>query len=390
MVSLDLLLGSPPATPREGPLQAVDPADPLMQQLVQDKSFLQAVQTSQLHAAATAAVRLLRAHLAATSSEFKRPPDRRASVPHANALPSDAPEPAPMPRPPGRPPGAAGAAGGGLVVHRQLVEPRHREAMRCMRLEVLGLEDVIPWDSVRRAWKTRRTTWRRQVKQTEVLSEFALRLKELRAALLTDEQPLPGCGSTWRAQLEVCIQGKGSYGLLAAAWEELRSTVRNWLEGRNKPAAVSAAALQAGAVRAVRAMQAALGGGAGGDADSALLQVPLESIVGHDSGAGLGAVRHAIELEQRILEKRLAGASSGISPAAPASSQQQPSEGGGAAADATPGQAPMLASAHGQSPLVSHFSSISAAWADSDFDSGASDRMDATSEGTDLDSDWDP
>lgn len=321
-----------------------------------------------------------------------------------------------------------------------------------------------------------RTTWRRQVKQTEVLSEFALRLKvggraaaegteqrpgwlnalappplalrgapsagaafgcctralapwqhmqdssfffraalrpacplplagppahpplprpclaaqELRAALLTDEQPLPGCGSTWRAQLEVCIQGKGSYGLLAAAWEELRSTVRNWLEGRNKPAAVSAAALQAGAVRAVRAMQAALGGGAGGDADSALLQVPLESIVGHDSGAGLGAVRHAIELEQRILEKRLAGASSGISPAAPASSQQQPSEGGGAAADATPGQAPMLASAHGQSPLVSHFSSISAAWADSDFDSGASDRMDATSEGTDLDSDWDP
>lgn len=42
------------------PLQAVDPSDPLVQQLVQDKSFLQAVQTSQLHAAATAAVRLLR------------------------------------------------------------------------------------------------------------------------------------------------------------------------------------------------------------------------------------------------------------------------------------------------------------------------------------------
>ncbi len=41
-------------------LQAVDPSDPLVQQLVQDKSFLTAVQTSQLHAAATAAVRLLR------------------------------------------------------------------------------------------------------------------------------------------------------------------------------------------------------------------------------------------------------------------------------------------------------------------------------------------
>lgn len=42
------------------PVQAVDPSDPLVQQLVQDKMFLQAVQTSQLHVAATAAVRLLR------------------------------------------------------------------------------------------------------------------------------------------------------------------------------------------------------------------------------------------------------------------------------------------------------------------------------------------
>lgn len=225
-------------------------------------------------------------------------------------------------------------------------------------------------------------------------SSFRLLLtQELRAALLTDEQPLPGCGSTWRAQLELCIQGKGSYGLLAAAWEEMRGTVRNWLEGRNKPAAVSAAALQAGAMRAVRAMQAALnGGGEGGDADSALLQVPLESIVGHDSGAGLGAVRNAIELEQRILEKRLAGAGGGASPAAAAASQQQPSDcsGGGADPAAVPGQAPTPCSGSAQPPLVSHFSSISAAWADSDFDSGASDRMDATSEGTDLDSDWDP
>ena len=51
---------SPPAAFLQPPLQAVDPLDPLVQQLVQDKSFLTAVQTSQLHAAATAAVRLLR------------------------------------------------------------------------------------------------------------------------------------------------------------------------------------------------------------------------------------------------------------------------------------------------------------------------------------------
>lgn len=38
----------------------MDPSDPLVQQLVQDRNFLTAVQTSQLHTAACAAVRLLR------------------------------------------------------------------------------------------------------------------------------------------------------------------------------------------------------------------------------------------------------------------------------------------------------------------------------------------
>lgn len=202
-----------------------------------------------------------------------------------------------------------------------------------------------------------------------------LPLQELRAALLTEEQPLPGCGGTWRAQLEVCIQGKGSYGLLAAAWDEMRSTIRSWLEGRSKPAAQSAAQLQAGAMRAVRAMQTAWQASPGGDAadgDAAaapLVQVPLESIVGNDSGAGLQAVRQAIELEQRILGARLAGRSS----------SQQLSDGSG--------EAPA-----GQPPLVSYFSSISAAWGDSDFDSGAEsggEAMDASS-ATDIDSEYEP
>jgi hypothetical protein len=427
-----------------------------VQQLVQDMSFLTAVQTSQLHAAATAAVRLVRAHFSA-AADFKRPADRRG--PRDGGLPDDA-----------TPRGAAalGPRAGSLVVQRAVVEPRHREALRVMRLEVLGLEDVIPWNSVRRNWKAKvggwrgggralagqlprvrcrpaasaarrllsaaarsllppqRTTWRRQVKQTEVIADFASRLKvgllggrclpapgpaaaplpcraacpppvqlarswrtqarrmprlavqELRTALLTDDQPLPGCGGTWRAQLDVCAQGKGSYGLLAAAWEEMRTTIRNWLDGRSKPQAQSAAQLQAGAARAVRAMHAALaaaagGGGGGGDPDAAaglLLQVPLESIVGNDSGAGLAAVRSAIEMEQRMLGARLAGRSP----------QQQPSDGSGG--DAGGGG--------GQQPLVGYFSSISAALCDSDFDSaGESEAMDA-SDATDLDSDYDP
>ncbi|PSC72843.1 septin-10-isoform A [Micractinium conductrix] len=374
MVSLDLLLGSPPATPRDGPLlQPVDSSDPLVQQLVQDKSFLTAVQTSQLHAAAAVAVRLLRSHLAG-GSEFKRPPPR--VVPRDTSYPYGEPSLG-APEAAGAARGAGGPVRGGLVVQRQLVEPRHREAMRCMRLEVLGLEDTIPWNSVRRAWKAKRTTWRRQVKQTEVLPEFAARLKELRAALLTDDQPLPGCGSTWRAQLELCISGKGSYGLLAAAWEEMRGTVRGWLEGRAKPAALSAAALQAGATRAVRAMQAALAAGGGGgeaNADAALVQVPLESIIGHDSGVGLAAVRTALETEQKLLGARRMGRSP---------SQQQLSEGSGDGGGGGNGAAQQ------QPPIVSYFSSISAAWSDG-FDSGVASPDDVSGEATDLDEDFDP
>ena len=43
--------------------QAVDPFDPLLQHLVQDKQFSGAVQTSQLHAAAAAAVKVFRVRL---------------------------------------------------------------------------------------------------------------------------------------------------------------------------------------------------------------------------------------------------------------------------------------------------------------------------------------
>lgn len=126
-------------------------------------------------------------------------------------------------------------------------------------------------------------------------------------------------------------------------------------------------------------MQAALAGsGAGSEeaADAALAQVPLEAVVGGDSGAGLAAVRHAIELEQRVVSARLAAA--GAPEPAPA-----PSDGSGGAAGGGGDQQQQQQ----QAPLVSYFSSISAAWVDSDgFDSGAdSDPMGGASSDTDLD-----
>ena len=172
--------------------------------------------------------------------------------------------------------------------------------------------------------------------------------------------------------LPPCLQGKGSYGLLSAAWEEMRNTVRSWLDGRSKPPVQSATQLQASAARAVRAMHAALalpGGLPPGDAaaDAALVQVPLESIVGGDSGAALQAVQQAIELEQRVVGARLAAAQ-GL---APSPSQAQPSEGGDPQQQQQQQQqAPDGRSPGDSQPLVGYFSSVAAGWCDS-FDSGA-------------------
>ncbi len=179
-------------------------------------------------------------------------------------------------------------------------------------------------------------------------------------------------------------QGKGSYGLLSAAWDEMRNTVRSWLEGRSKPPVQSATQLQASAARAVRAMHAALASPSDAAADAALVQVPLESIVGGDSGAALQAVQQAIEVEQRVVGARLAAAQG----QAPSPSQGQLSEGG----DPQQQQQQQQQQTDGRSPgdgqpLVGYFSSVAAGWCDS-FDSGAPSDP-AGSSDTDLDSDYD-
>lgn len=282
-----------------------------------------------------------------------------------------------------------GGAGGGAASQRLGSDPRYRDVMRAMKAEVLRLEDAIPWNSVRRTWRNRRTNWRRQVKQTEVVPDFAARLavrrhhqqlgggpgkkaasrgeghgltalppcpQELKSALLTDDSSFIGCGASWRSQLDGCLHGRGSPAALAGVWDEMRGTIRSWLEGRSKAAPMSSGQQAAGAVRSVQAMQAALRAG-----DEALVQAPLEAIVGGDS-QGLHAVRQAIELERRVVAARLAACDAAAGDGAPPS----------------PG-----------APLVSYFSSISAAW-DSDFDSGAEEEpMEDDLEATDLDSDFD-
>jgi hypothetical protein len=65
-----------------------------------------------------------------------------------------------------------------LVLQRQVSsDPRLREVMRSMRQEALQVEDLIPWNSVRRTWRNKRTNWRRQVKSGELVPDMAVRLK---------------------------------------------------------------------------------------------------------------------------------------------------------------------------------------------------------------------
>ena len=91
--------------------------------------------------------------------------------------------------------------------------------------------------------------------------------------------------------------------------------------------------------------------------------------MGNDS-QGLHAVRQAIELERRIVAARLAAAQQAAAAAASGEGQE--------------GEAPQ------QALSPSYFSSINAAWEDSDFDSGAAtDGDDGASDATDLDSEFD-
>lgn len=238
--------------------------------------------------------------------------------------------------------------------------------VRSMKQEVLQLEEAIPWTMVRRNWRNKRSMWRRQVKQTELVADFAARLKELRLALLADDTNFMGCGPAWRNTLETCIQGRGTASNLLSVWDELRSTIRSWLScpsavlgptGGSFATTSGPPPSSASAGRAVLALQAALKH----DGTEALLQTPLESITGYD-GYSLHAVRQAIDAEKRIVNSRLA---------------------------ALQGVGGTLASENINGAVVSYFSSIAAGWGDSDFDSGAETEMDEGSDATDLDSDFD-
>ena len=57
------------------------------------------------------------------------------------------------------------------------MEPWQWELLRDLTLEMLSLEECVPWSRVRRHWRTRRTSWRRALKLTETTADLVARLK---------------------------------------------------------------------------------------------------------------------------------------------------------------------------------------------------------------------
>lgn len=169
--------------------------------------------------------------------------------------------------------------------------------VRSIKQEMLELEDSIPWTCVKKVWKNKRASWRRQVRQVELVAGFAFKMKELKQSLLIDDAALPGCGPSWNAKLDLCIQGVGSATQLSHVWDDMKSSILSWIHGSHMIHTGEADSLPASV--AMKAMHSALQSG-----DGSLIQVPIESMMGVDSERIMG-LRQAVELErQKIIGRK--------------------------------------------------------------------------------------
>jgi hypothetical protein len=176
---------------------------------------------------------------------------------------------------------------------------KEKEVLRRVRSELTELEETVPWNAVRRMWRSRRTLWRRTVKQADAVVSMAYCVQEFRVALYTDDNSFQGCGRAWRASIEQCMHGRGSHGVLWDVWEELKASILSWLGLRSTPTQLSSAQLQESAARARVALEEAMRRGA-----DSLSQVPLEAIL-NGNREGLQMVRTELEQERMLVAVKL-------------------------------------------------------------------------------------
>ncbi|CAK0734715.1 hypothetical protein CVIRNUC_000471 [Coccomyxa viridis] len=159
-----------------------------------------------------------------------------------------------------------------------------------VRNQLTHLEDTVPWNAVKSAWRNRRPGWRRQLKAADSIAEIAVRMEEFRQHLANDGPALVmgQSAAQWEEALRACKEGEGSAEKLQGLCTDLQNSVRLWLDLRLAQSPVSPTVLS----HAIRAVQALQEGSQLGQTE--LQQVPLGAIVNHSS-EGLQTVKNFLE-----------------------------------------------------------------------------------------------
>lgn len=166
-----------------------------------------------------------------------------------------------------------------------------------MQREMLELEETIPWNCVKKIWKNKRATWRRQVKQTIHISDLGMKVKELKNAMLINDNSLEGCGPEWASLLDRCIKGLGTPAQLDLVWDRLKTGVQSWMYF-TFPVSTHEEIDSVPTTIALKTLHEAVLVPDCSDKALNLLQVPLESMIGPHPER-LGSIRESLEIQMQ-------------------------------------------------------------------------------------------
>lgn len=175
--------------------------------------------------------------------------------------------------------------------------------------DMLAVEEMIPWACVRKVWKNKRGSWRREVKQTSSVRGFAKLLKDLRQVQLISgdvnfaNSEAYTLKTAWKQQLENCASGTARASTLDGVWLEFKMNMTAW---------ITSMTMHAQEERLAMATVQSSGGGAeqfGTARDTvapglivrvlerhqgSLLHVPVESMLGDCPAVRLAAMREVL------------------------------------------------------------------------------------------------
>ena len=106
--------------------------------------------------------------------------------------------------------------------------------MKDLRQEMVQLEEAIPWTAVRKRWRTKRTSWRRSVRDADSTAAMAACLRDLQQALLVHAPPghpntsraALNLGPFWQQSLASCLGGGEKHTMLLALWNDFKKQVK--------------------------------------------------------------------------------------------------------------------------------------------------------------------